>query len=292
VQDYRAHLTEQLDFLRSSAAAYDAGGEHYAKQIAVHIRTLVHDKGRSVSVLSHLGVKDKLGFVDTAAADPPPPPTLDLSFGLCLLKMTLGTKPSTRFVAPLAETVHDPLRQHPRTCFKDWWGVPLLRDTVGNEFSRSDLVLSVCDQDGGAHIDSKLNAAYQALARENSIGITDGAGQPLNSVALASVRQIAYEMLQTLDAGLAWHDDQPIVADPVCPLPLQGARGAAGRNERCACGSGKKMKVCFGARRPRRAIPTPESNEPLPTGTPAPDGHDEEPAIWFDRLLFVPIEDE
>jgi hypothetical protein len=37
MQDFKTHLLEQLDFLQSSIAAYDAGKEHEAKRLSVPI---------------------------------------------------------------------------------------------------------------------------------------------------------------------------------------------------------------------------------------------------------------
>lgn len=68
MQDFKAHLFEQLDFLRSSIASYDAGKEHEAKRLSVPIRTLVHNTRRSTGLLTHLGVQHQLGWVDRAPA--------------------------------------------------------------------------------------------------------------------------------------------------------------------------------------------------------------------------------
>jgi hypothetical protein len=49
--DLERHLREQLSFLRTMAAAYDAGEEAHAKPMANIVRLLVHDEGRSKSLL-------------------------------------------------------------------------------------------------------------------------------------------------------------------------------------------------------------------------------------------------
>lgn len=75
-------------------------------------------------------------------------------------------------------------------------------DNRGNKSTRKDLILTVCDKDGGAHVDAEFDEAYYALSRSNSLGWKyqkngveqDFAGKP----ELACLRQIAYEVLKSL----------------------------------------------------------------------------------------------
>lgn len=58
----------------------------------------------------------------------------------------------------------------------------------------------MANQDGGAHVDPSLDAKYAALTRSNSVGwmASDGVRQePLNDIELHSVRQIAFEFLES-----------------------------------------------------------------------------------------------
>lgn len=59
-----AHLREQLQFLRSSSLAFDVGNYGEAKRLAVILRILLHDTKRSASLLTSLGIKDKLWYYD------------------------------------------------------------------------------------------------------------------------------------------------------------------------------------------------------------------------------------
>jgi hypothetical protein len=73
-------------------------------------------------------------------------------------------------------------------------------------FTRKDLVLSIANQDGGAHVDPQLDEDYAGLTRKNSIGWVaeiDGKIIPNESnPALASIRQIAYKVLESLKRKL------------------------------------------------------------------------------------------
>lgn len=241
-QDFRQQFEEQIGFLRSSSEAYDAGKEPEAKRLW---------RGRW-----RRGIYE-LQFILLGRGDFP---VLDI----------------------------DPERNAmPRQCFVDWWETPVLHDHEGNAFTRKDFVLAVADQDGGAHVDAQLEPAYEALTRGNSMRMTTstettedgwevlmggtfgGGPQPLveppthgepleNSVALASIRQIAHEMLIAIDA-IRWAEDgSATVPVPICQQPFLGAdiqalRSEFGRNDLCPCGSGRKFKKCFLEKEPRRA---------------------------------------
>jgi hypothetical protein len=66
----------------------------------------------------------------------------------------------------------------------------------------STLVLALANKEGGAHVDSKFDADYTQITRERSLGVaaTSGlASQAVGPPHEASVAQIGYEMLKTLD---------------------------------------------------------------------------------------------
>src|SRR5215204_5674232 len=54
---YQQELKKQLGFLRRSCQWYDNGEVDEAIRIAVPIRTIIHDTGRSTSLLTHLNAK-------------------------------------------------------------------------------------------------------------------------------------------------------------------------------------------------------------------------------------------
>jgi hypothetical protein len=181
---------------------------------------------------------------------------------------------SVSYVPPLGDL--SPERIQPPHAFVDWWNGIVLRDQKTHAFTRRDLVLAVADQDGGAHVDAQLDEAYAELTRANSLQHTWGRNEeggvgfmgfvlgdgpvvghaPANSIALAHIRQIAWETLDTLRRHLVNY-----VRAPICALPFDEAASAT-RNERCPCGSGRKFKHCFGRRQPRRRLTAASSGVP------------------------------
>lgn len=182
-EDFELQLDRQLNFLRRSCATFDAGASDEAVRIALTIRVLVHNTKQSTSLLTHLDLQNTLSYIDTGIyrflLDPairqwvsqfsPSCPSIgpspvdvglielgDAGGGrvgwyapLRLRRFTTGTPPdkATRWVAP----------------FDAWWNDPLTESSSGKTFSRSSLVLIVANQDGGGHVDAKIDATYADL---------------------------------------------------------------------------------------------------------------------------------
>ena len=276
MQDFKTQYERHLDLLRSHAATYDEGKEHFAYDVATKLRVFVHDtvdkRGRpkSVSLLTHLGVKNQLGFTDWALPETPPD-AIVYGFGLCTIEMKTDHDGGTVSYLPACRGEMDPARRNPPTSFVDWWRLPVLERPLS--FTRAEFVLFVANQEG-AHVDAQLNEKYAAITRHNALGFTTGDGEaPEHDVALASVRHIAEELLNSLDNEIVWDGGQARVRHPTCPLPYSSEQArSVGRNDPCPCGSGRKQKKCFGLRRERN-ISTPPGRTRLwvPSRRPALD---------------------
>ena len=212
-KDLEDQLATQLNLLQTYCELYDQGDKNQANMIAVIIRTLVYDgprKSRSRALLAQLGLRHK--FLDTA---------LDVTDDAiqqawkCRLLAT-----DTRTPGAWAPVFNSP--ESRMANFFEWWKEPIIRDFIGNAFSREDLILNVADTDGGAHVDPTLEKTYAKLTRENSLQMLFGntdlshgwpetlANQklsPMESPVNASIRQIAHEVLKTLIPGYDYHTD-------------------------------------------------------------------------------------
>lgn len=152
-------LARQLRLMRSACMAFDAGEQEQALNIGTRLRTLFHQTPNSTSLMTHLG------------ADAP--------------KKVHATKRHhgdwKDFLAiELAPLTAPPVRTSPllgraileRVPIEDWWaGQPVFVHN-GTTFPRRQIVLSMVNKDGGAHVD-KLQKFYVALQEGmNFIGIT------------------------------------------------------------------------------------------------------------------------
>jgi hypothetical protein len=256
-QELQEHLKEQLEFIESSATSFDNGFESEIKRLAVSVRVLVHDTTKSTSLLTLLGQKN-VDFVDTSI----PFDENNKMTHSSLVQMSLGNRASK--VLPILDD--GPFTR--TASFELWWNGIVFVDKNRNEFSRKDIVLSLANKEGGAHVDKKLDRKYSELRKNNSLGwfdvTADGKQTPSSDQVPATMRQIAHEVLKTLKPDYECHrentsDDGVLVmgasmvegttAPPIPKHNLPKNRPAIagkkiGRNDPCPCGSGKKYKKC------------------------------------------------
>lgn len=250
--DFEQQLDRQMGYLRRSCAAFDAGEFDEAVRIALTIRVLVHNTSQSTSLLTHLGIQNALSYIDTGVYRAPLEAAMreDLRIDpgdfilinpvhvglvetgcvgegkvgwyapLRLQRFITGTAPhrATRGTAP----------------FDAWWNDPLVESSSRKTFSRSNLVLIMANQDGGGHVDANIDADYRDLiidplmqaeygpyARDVATS-GDDIPEVLHNVAFASVRQIAFELMLTIDRYQYVKDNPGILvsANPFGGLPI------------------------------------------------------------------------
>ena len=77
-----------------------------------------------------------------------------------------------------------------------------MKDSDGTLFCRKEFVLALANQEGGAHVDPQIKAAYDKLANSNSMGWTYKEGDspeiPLSNPVPFAVRQISYEAVESV----------------------------------------------------------------------------------------------
>jgi hypothetical protein len=190
--DLEQHLAEQIEFLRRSAETYDSGFKAEYKKIAVTLRLLLHDTKFSKSLLGQLN-QMSIPFYDTAM-----PETAGNRFPHGGLVMTYADQQNLEYVPLLDNT---PASANKTLPFADWWDMPVFRDNKGKTFTRKELVLSVANKDGGAHVDPALDGEYAELKQGNPMGwkyVSQGVVKRAHSPAEPALRQIAHEVLKTL----------------------------------------------------------------------------------------------
>lgn len=195
------HLGEQINFIVESAVSFDKGFQGEAKRLAVAIRILVYDTARSSALLTQLR-KMSILFYDSASIFDPG--NLLPSNCLTMIRFSKqeGEEPVGDYVAPL-DRLSGARNKNKKVGFNRWWNsTTMYKDRTGNIFTRKDLVLTVANKEGGAHIDPELDEAYANLSRFNSLGwrvFTQGKDKGFeNSPVLPSIRQIAHEVMKTL----------------------------------------------------------------------------------------------
>lgn len=185
--------------LLASAKNYDSGKLWEAKRMATHIHTLVHNGGsakrRTISLLSQLGMLENIEFLSSSRGLSTMKPDTPL------LVVTLTS--SDPVYSPFCITGVSPPGLK-KVKFLQWWDEPVYRLESGQVLTRRNLIYSMRNQDGGSHIDGELtNESYvDMMAGSTSpvyIANPDRTKRPIPNAHLATVRQIAWEVLQTLN---------------------------------------------------------------------------------------------
>jgi hypothetical protein len=204
MERFQKKLREQLGFLERSCQMYDEGHIEEAIRIAGTLRTLIHDTGKSTSLLKHMNATGIRLWSTTDSA----PERAAMYYGMGQYRHLNGVSsfgPSfdntpTMELLPLDE----------------WWGQVVYVFDAGEDaqtdeerekgfrLSRKDIVLTAANKDGGAHVDKKLTRAYERLTADGAVGSfgmeIGGEVQvvPIKYAHLVSLRQIGFEVLKSL----------------------------------------------------------------------------------------------
>lgn len=204
-KDLLNHFNEQVKFLKASSYSYDKGFYGEAKRLACTIAVLVYDSKGSISLFTQLRIKN-IRFYDTGVMHDKMKKIMKEKLGesgrnfhcdiqrlVCLAHMG----PDPKLYPPLLE---DGLKDHNKLSFNDWWHQKVIDDSK-NKFTRKDIVLSVRNKDGGAHVDPKLDKKYMELSRLGSADLTlKKSGNIIkHGPELGTIRQITFELLRSID---------------------------------------------------------------------------------------------
>ena len=197
-----AQLRAQLQFIKNSCEAYDAGDEDEARRIATTLRTLFHTnphpRSRTVSLMSHLKKVD-VTMLSSGAGD-----NLPESLTTTRIALSGPSGPSVRAVPRLGSRFR-------KVTFAEWWFNESVFVIGGTRIARRDLVLTATEQDGGAHIDLRLEKVYELITTGEQSAQIDVSKleyshpppfdltepRRCTNAHLASLRQIGHEVIGT-----------------------------------------------------------------------------------------------
>jgi hypothetical protein len=181
----------QYRLLVTLGQAYDAGDEDAAYPLSVALRVLLH-----AGLLDRVLKLKRLHLRDTATRVPGPP----YGLGYGLTRFTVLTGPSGSSVperAKIRPALDDTEAvSNPDVIFRDWWNRDLSVLTFERGHTRSYVVLEMANTDA-AHVDHNQDEEYLKLFSPDATLKIDG-NNTEGSVATASVRQVAWEVEQTL----------------------------------------------------------------------------------------------
>lgn len=194
-------LETQLMFLVKSCFAFDHGDLLEAKRISSTLRTLLKDKGTSISLLGQLNRKNEFYSYHYRVRGKIP---VQQNYLVCSLQNS---------VHPYLPNFLSEIIIEKQKPFQEWWDEIVITDIFGTEFSRGKIILTVAEQDGGSHVDPSISDDYFKLTRENSQKVFIVSGdfsqglpekipieelKPIMPPVWHTIRQIAHEILFTL----------------------------------------------------------------------------------------------
>lgn len=202
----RQKLVEQLEFLRRSCSAFDEGLEDEALRIAVSLRIIFHDTGKSTSLVKHLNLGNRM-MLSSSRGLGDYRDYLSFQIHLC--------SPEPIKMLPLLD------RKFRKMPLSTWWHEEPIFVHGGQTFTRRMVVLSAANKDGGAHVDEELESYYEVLcAGKYGLGITgdlqyrgaipfeQGSTHYAKNTHLALIRQFAHEVLASAKQ-FRWRDEIP-----------------------------------------------------------------------------------
>jgi hypothetical protein len=186
-----ALVRQQYDRLKEAVDAFYAGKEVQALNIAITMRVLIHETDRSRSLLSRVNPN----YWDlTIHHRPVLNPRAIFAVPVTIQIGGDGTRKiiRTNLDSPSYQLV--PLRQ--------WWNAEY--QPLGKlRLSKKDIILTVADKDGGAHIDAKVPDGHATLSEPPfRIGVMMKNGEGLFSqpnLAYNITAQCGYEMQAFLE---------------------------------------------------------------------------------------------
>ena len=194
---FREQLKRQLGFLKRSCRLFDMGYQDEAIRIATSIRVLVHDTNQSTSLLSHLNAKTINLFTTCPEIQESEGGYVAITaFSMGIINMGKG---GVYGYGPNLEDFRSSSAVLP---VDEWWNqiVWILRPDA--KLSRKGIILTASNQDGGAHVDSKLDPKYETLADEvwGTLTIRKAGKEYHQSVInmhLMAIRTISNELLKS-----------------------------------------------------------------------------------------------
>lgn len=202
-------LDELLDDLVTAGERFDQGRLIEAKVMAIHLRKLLHEAVGSHALIQEFGLQHRLTWVDTAGV--PNPKVQSSAACLTLMNVRKGAHAHGEYVpkfslyppAPIRTRSGGHIDRGSRIPFEHWWTNPVVKDADGAEYSRKQLVLALTERGPDGRLDPETAAAYDALVDSASLGgaLLDETPSPAtltHNPVMASVRQISYEVLQSI----------------------------------------------------------------------------------------------
>src|ERR1700728_122201 len=199
--DFRERLKEQRGFLRRSLQAFLDGDAAEAVRIATAIRILVHETKSAKPLLKQL----RSDYLQIPILNHPLPTPVNPG-GIILYYIGVGIQLGPdRIVRPIVD-LSEPLQLG---ILGSWWIHPCLifPDEQGHPFvyKRKELILTLADKEGGAHVNATLPSEYERLVTVAPLKVvTQGIETDSVNLARYVCVQSAAHIIECLERNFPW----------------------------------------------------------------------------------------
>lgn len=199
-QEIRAAYEVQLRALEASCAGYDAGNVWESVRLATSVYTLVSDGGRkNQSIVTRLGLRRKILFLASG-------PKIEGSNVLMyqpLVALRLQRHPDNSRSATYGPLLGAQPENHRWVRRDEWWNSDQIYRNGPMTMTRKRLVFTLRNQEGGSHFGAITDASYVGYAINPAWTFkpADGPSHKVHGIEHATMRQIAWELLETLKAA-------------------------------------------------------------------------------------------
>jgi hypothetical protein len=197
-------VKDQILLLKLACQNYDAGIEIAALNIATTLRVLLHDTTKidgspnSTSALTHINSKN-IEFLNTCRINNRP----DVTFSGLIRHVINGVNDGIGGTANYHPTLGQSSVNEWRD-FTSWWNAIVFQNPNGTSLTREMLVKIAANQEGGAHVDSRIDEIFDTFRHEYSGGVSirgihSGVIKAFDNVPVyPAIRQVGYEVLESL----------------------------------------------------------------------------------------------
>lgn len=207
-EEGKQQLIECVESLVLDSEAYDKGMFNMIKRSSATLRMLFYDSRTSHSLINQIGSKDSLkmySFINY-------PIKQEIFFGSIYCARFWASPPKIgHYDTFLFSPQKDRLVE---LSFDSWWNGTIFRVGKDSDFSRGKIIVTLANQDGGAHFDPTIDSNYNSLVKgttgfqippksTNHIifgGSPDYNDQPVQfkDIHLAIMRQVVHETILSL----------------------------------------------------------------------------------------------
>ncbi len=174
--------------------------------MATVLRVLMYDTRASTAMFTHRNAQDPVRLLSTGPALRSLMPGAPADVDLAKFDRPFQGLVMTRLIAGKGAVLLPGLDRKGRDgllSVHDWWNQIVWVVKHDQRLTRGVIILTAANQDGGAHGDSTLTPAYEALAADGVAGTYVARSADieqrgtLENAHLVSLRQMAYEVLHS-----------------------------------------------------------------------------------------------